>query len=155
MKLLMAVLAEYGSQVRKADQVKITLTSKGSLFVEADKVRIAQVISNLLGNAIKFTQEGSIDTSCSKMKQGGKNQTAVFCMKDTGVGIHPEIYPKLFSKFASHSDGGIGLGLYLCNNIVKAHGGRIWAENNPDGKGSAFFFTLPLQNNKTKPMEKT
>jgi K+-sensing histidine kinase KdpD len=43
-------------------------------------------------------------------------------MKDTGVGIHPEIYPKLFSKFASHSDGGIGLGLYLCKNIVKAHG---------------------------------
>ena len=143
-EVIMAVLAEYGSQVRKVDQVKIILTSKGSLFVEADKVRIAQVISNLLGNAMKFTQEGSIDISCSKMKQGGKNQTAVFCMKDTGVGIHPEIYPKLFSKFASHSDGGIGLGLYLCKNIVKAHGGRIWAENNPDGKGSAFFFTLPL-----------
>jgi two-component system sensor histidine kinase VicK len=154
-EVIMAVLAEYGSQVRKADQVKIILTSKGSFYVEADKVRIAQVISNLLGNAIKFTQEGSIDISCSKMKQGGKNPTAVFCMKDTGVGIHPEIYPKLFSKFASNSDGGIGLGLYLCKSIIRAHGGRIWAENNPDGKGSAFFFTLPLQNNKTEPMNKT
>lgn len=143
-EVIMAVLAAYGSDVKKADQLKIILTSKESFYVEADKVRIAQVISNLLNNAMKFTQEGTIAISCNKMKHDNEKHSATFCMKDTGVGIHPEIYPKLFSKFASHSDGGIGLGLYLCKNIVKTHGGRIWAENNPDGKGSAFFFTLPL-----------
>jgi signal transduction histidine kinase len=143
-EVIMAVLAAYGSDVKKVDQLKIILTSKESFFVEADKVRIAQVISNLLNNAMKFTQEGTITISCNKMKRDNEKNSATFCMKDTGVGIHPEIYPKLFSKFASDSDGGIGLGLYLCKNIVKAHGGRIWAENNPDGKGSAFFFTLPL-----------
>lgn len=143
-EVIMAVLAAYGSDVKKVDQLKIILTSKESFYVEADKVRIAQVISNLLNNAMKFTQEGTIAISCNKMEHDNEKHSATFCMKDTGVGIHPEIYPKLFSKFASHSDGGIGLGLYLCKNIVKAHGGRIWAENNPDGKGSAFFFTLPL-----------
>ena len=143
-EVIMAVLAAYGSDVKKVDQLKIILTSKESFYVEADKVRIAQVISNLLNNAMKFTQDGTITISCNKMKHDNDKHSATFCMKDTGVGIHPEIYPKLFSKFASHSDGGIGLGLYLCKNIVKAHGGRIWAENNPDGKGSAFFFTLPL-----------
>lgn len=143
-EVIMAVLAAYGSDVKKVDQLKIILTSKESFYVEADKVRIAQVISNLLNNAMKFTQEGTIAISCHKMEHDNDKHSATFCMKDTGVGIHPEIYPKLFSKFASHSDGGIGLGLYLCKNIVKAHGGRIWAENNPDGKGSVFFFTLPL-----------
>lgn len=147
-EVIMAVLAAYGSDVKKVDQLKIILTSKESFYVEADKVRIAQVISNLLNNAMKFTQEGTIAISCNKMEHDNDKHSATFCMKDTGVGIHPEIYPKLFSKFASHSDGGIGLGLYLCKNIVKAHGGRIWAENNPDGKGSAFFFTLPLSKNR-------
>lgn len=143
-EVIMAVLAAYGSDIKKADQLKIILTSKERFYVEADKVRIAQVISNLLNNAMKFTQEGTITISCNRMNHGNEKHSAMFCMKDTGVGIHPEIYPKLFSKFASHSDGGIGLGLFLCKNIVNAQGGRIWAENNPDGKGSAFFFTLPL-----------
>jgi two-component system, OmpR family, sensor histidine kinase VicK len=143
-EVIMAVLAAYGSDIKKADQLKIILTSKESFYVEADKVRIAQVISNLLNNAMKFTQEGTITISCNRMNHGNEKHSAMFCMKDTGVGIHPEIYPKLFSKFASHSDGGIGLGLFLCKNIVNAQGGRIWVENNPDGKGSAFFFTLPL-----------
>jgi signal transduction histidine kinase len=145
-EIIMSILAEYGSQVGKVHQVKIILKSKESLFVEADKVRIAQVISNLMSNAIKFTQEGSIIIFCSKMIQDDKNMVT-FCMKDTGAGIDPEIYPKLFSKFASYSSGGVGLGLYLCKNIVEAHGGRIWAENNSDGNGSTFFFTLPLHKN--------
>jgi two-component system, OmpR family, sensor histidine kinase VicK len=148
-EVIMAVLAAYGSDIKKADQLKIILTSKESFYVEADKVRIAQVISNLLNNAMKFTQEGTITISCNRMNHDNGKHSAMFCMKDTGVGIHPEIYPKLFSKFASHSDGGIGLGLFLCKNIVNAQGGRIWAENNPDGKGSAFFFTLPLHHSST------
>ena len=99
----MAVLAAYGSDIKKADQLKIILTSKESFYVEADKVRIAQVISNLLNNAMKFTQEGTITISCNRMNHGNEKHSAMFCMKDTGVGIHPEIYPKLFSIFASHS----------------------------------------------------
>ena len=97
---------------QKGGSTKDNTTSKESFYVEADKVRIAQVISNLLNNAMKFTQEGTITISCNRMNYGNEKRSAMFCMKDTGVGIHPEIYPKLFSKFASHSDGGIGLGYF-------------------------------------------
>jgi signal transduction histidine kinase len=148
-EVIMSVLTEYESQVRKVNQVQITFTSKVSFFVEADKVRITQVISNLLSNAIKFTQEGSIIISTEKIIPDNKKPAALVCIKDTGIGIHPEIHSKLFSKFTSKSAGGIGLGLYLCKNIVEAHGGRIWAESNSNENGSAFFFTLPLHHNNT------
>ena len=65
-------------------------------------------------------------------------------IRDTGMGIHPEILPRLFTKFATRSDRGTGLGLFISKGIVEAHGGRIWAENNSDGKGATFSFTLPL-----------
>ena len=143
---IMSVLAEYGNRVRKVNQVEITSTSKDGCIVQADKLRIAQVISNLLNNAIKFTLEGTIVISSEKIKNDNKKPVAMFCIKDTGIGIHPEVHSKLFSKFASKSVGGIGLGLYLCKSIIDAHGGRIWAENNANGKGARFFFTLPLPN---------
>ena len=64
---------------------------------------------------------------------------------DTGEGIDPQIMPRLFTKFATKSHaGGTGLGLFICKGIVEAHGGKIWAENNKDGKGAIFSFTLPL-----------
>ena len=69
---------------------------------------------------------------------------AVITMKDTGSGIHEEILPKLFTKFATKSDRGTGLGLFISKNIIEAHGGRIWAKNNEDGKGATFSFSLPL-----------
>jgi signal transduction histidine kinase len=109
--------------------------------VYADKEKITQVISNLFGNAVKFTKDGSISVKVSINKE---NNEAVICIKDTGQGIDPSIVPHLFTKFSSKSFEGIGLGLFIAKNIVQAHGGRIWAENNPDGKGAAFFFTLPL-----------
>jgi two-component system, OmpR family, sensor histidine kinase VicK len=143
---IMRVLAEYGNQVRKVKHVEITFTSKDECIVQADKVRIAQVISNLLNNAIKFTPEGTIVISSEKIKNDNMKPVAMFCIKDTGIGIHPEVRSKLFSKFASKSVVGIGLGLYLCKSIIESHGGRIWAENNADGKGATFFFTLPLLN---------
>ena len=64
-------------------------------------------------------------------------------IKDTGRGIAYDILPRLFSKFATTSPKGTGLGLYISKNIVEAHGGRIWAENNIDGKGATFYFSLP------------
>jgi signal transduction histidine kinase len=65
-------------------------------------------------------------------------------IKDTGIGIAPEIMPRLFTKFATKSEKGTGLGLFISKSIVEAHGGRIWAENNADGRGATFSFNLPI-----------
>jgi two-component system, OmpR family, sensor histidine kinase VicK len=112
------------------------------LVVEADKARIVQVISNLLCNAVKFTkEEGCTITITAEKKQ---NQEVIFKIKDTGTGIDPEILPRLFSKFASKSYQGTGLGLYISKSIIEGHGGKIWAGNNSDGKGATFAFSLPI-----------
>ena len=127
-----------------SDYIKLLYTPK-DIFVEADRTRITQVIYNLLSNAIKFTKEGTITITIEKKD----NQEVVVSIKDTGIGISSEILPKLFSKFASKSYQGTGLGLFICKSIVEAHGGKIWAENNNNSianvkKGSTFYFTLPL-----------
>ena len=113
-----------------------------------DRERITQVLYNLLDNAIKFSEEGIISLAVERKRNNEDNDDAkeviVISLKDTGSGIHPEIMPKLFSKFASKSFSGTGLGLYISKGIVEAHGGKIWAENNPDGKGATFTFTLPV-----------
>jgi signal transduction histidine kinase len=103
--------------------------------------RITQVISNLINNSLKFTKSGKISVTSEK-----KDGDAIVSVKDTGTGIEPEIMPKLFSKFASKSYQGTGLGLFICKSIIEAHGGRIWAENNSDGKGARFAFSLPIIN---------
>ncbi len=116
------------------------------VFVEADKGRIIQVISNLLSNAIKFTKEGFVTIKVEEKRERDKQKKAVIMVKDTGIGLDSEMLSKLFSKFAikSHSrtDGCMRLGLFISKNIIEAHGGRIWAENNADGKGSTFTFIL-------------
>jgi signal transduction histidine kinase len=116
--------------------------NNNAIFVEADKERITQVIDNVLSNAIKFTKEGTIYVSVES-----KDSQAVVNVKDNGQGIDPEVLPKLFEKFASKSYQGTGLGLYISKSIVEAHGGKIWAENNVEGRGAAFSFSLPLDNN--------
>ena len=124
------------------DKVKLfSYKPKQEIFVEADKERIIQVISNLLNNAIKFTEEGTISVSTEVRNR--KREVFVI-IKDTGQGIHPEIEPRLFSKFASKSFQGTGLGLFISKSIVEAHGGKIWAENNSDGNGATFTFSLPI-----------
>jgi two-component system sensor histidine kinase VicK len=118
------------------------------VFIKADKIRIYEVISNLLKNAIKFTKEGtiSITTEEKKRKKTGKGGEVIVKIKDTGIGMPSNILPNLFSKFATGSTfrRGIGLGLFISRSIIEAHGGRIWAENNIDGKGATFAFSLPL-----------
>jgi two-component system sensor histidine kinase VicK len=115
------------------------------IYVQADKVRLYEVIANLLSNALKFTQKGTISISTEIISNMSNNSGEVIIrISDTGVGIHPEILPRLFTKFATRSDRGTGLGLFICKGIVEAHGGKIWAENNSDGKGATFSFTLPF-----------
>jgi signal transduction histidine kinase len=126
---------------KQPDDVKISYEPR-DIFVQADKGRISQVISNLLGNALKFTNDGSISIISEK-----KDGQVIVRIKDTGTGIDSELFPRLFSKFASKSFSGTGLGLFIAKSIVEAHGGRIWAENNADGKGATFSFSLPLSSN--------
>lgn len=109
--------------------------------VNADKSRITQVVSNLVNNAIKFTKEGTISIVCTQ-----DEKEVVVIVRDEGKGIDPEIQSRLFSKFASKSEQGTGLGLFISKSIVEAHGGRIWAYNNEGYSGATFIFTLPTEN---------
>ena len=125
------------------------------IFLEADEARITQVIFNLLNNAIKFTEakekeeevEGERIVSISA--ENTEDGNAVVTVKDSVNGIDVEILPKLFEKFASKSFQGTGLGLFISKNIVEAHDGKIWAENNSDNNdgnriGATFRFSLPV-----------
>ena len=107
-------------------------------ILDVNRSRLTQVFTNLLDNASYFTTKGQI--SITVQKQGSVVAVAI---SDTGRGIDPEILPKLFTKFATKSEKGTGLGLYICKAIIEAHGGRMWAQNNPTGGGATFHFTLP------------
>jgi signal transduction histidine kinase len=111
------------------------------VIIKADRIRIAQVLTNLLDNSISSSQEGIISVTTTIDPDANSITVSV---KDTGSGINPHIIPRLFSKFATASDKGTGLGLYISKKIIDAHGGKIWAENNKDGIGATFAFTLPL-----------
>ena len=138
----------YGLTERRKEKNHIKINYQPlHLPVYADRNRLAQVISNLLNNALKFTSEGYVTITIEKKtdNNGNKNNTVVLInVCDSGSGVDPEIMPKLFTKFSSKSFSGTGLGLYICKNIIEAHGGRIWAENNKDGNGATFSFTLPI-----------
>jgi signal transduction histidine kinase len=146
--LIFEVLKDYVDK-QKTQMVKIVYDFKniGDVIIEADRDRVAQVICNLLDNALKFTQASQmifLIVDKKKDKEEGKEQVIV-SVKDTGNGISKEILPKLFSKFTTgNSNSGTGLGLYICKNIIQAHEGKIWAENEPDGKGAIFRFALPV-----------
>jgi signal transduction histidine kinase len=128
-------------QQQKKKKNKQLLIQDNTVIIEADKGKIIQVISNLLDNAIKFTKEGTISI-ITEIEENGHSKEVIVSIKDTGEGIDPEILPKLFSKFVGKSYQGTGLGLFISKSIIEAHGGRIWAENNADGKGATFSFTL-------------
>jgi signal transduction histidine kinase len=113
------------------------------LAIVGDPARIAQVLSNLLRNALKFTNEGTISVRVGKNDSPCYSE-AIVSISDSGQGIDPEVMHKLFEKFTSKSESGTGLGLFISKSIVEAHGGKIWGENNKDGNGATFTFTLPL-----------
>ena len=127
---------------KNLEELMIIQNGVKDLEVTLDKVRITQVICNILDNALSFSHEGKIKVVLKKEKRNRQNFLLVR-VKDTGPGIDPEILSKLFTKFASKSDMGTGLGLFISKGIVEAHGGKIWAEINPN-KGATFSFTLPI-----------
>jgi signal transduction histidine kinase len=133
------------------------------ILIEADKSRISQVISNLLSNAIKFTKlektedakittrDNDVKTILVTVAKDNLEKEAIVGIRDAGIGIDPEIIPRLFSKFASKSFEGTGLGLFISKSIIEAHGGKIWAENNESNgycDGATFRFTLALYKTK-------
>jgi two-component system, OmpR family, sensor histidine kinase VicK len=115
------------------------------ILLEADKSRVAEIISNFLSNAIKFTQKGTITVAVEldKTTKDDDKNWVIVGVKDTGEGIDASMLPRLFTKFASKSHHGTGLGLFISKGIVEAHGGKIWAKNNVDGVGATFSFSLP------------
>jgi two-component system, OmpR family, sensor histidine kinase VicK len=116
------------------------------LFVYADKNRIQQVIFNLLDNASKFTEQGEINISIILGEEYDKNNDIITIrIQDTGQGIDPQVLPRLFKKFATKSERGTGLGLYISKNIIESHGGKLWTETTSNGKGALFVFTLPIR----------
>jgi signal transduction histidine kinase len=150
-KVVRDIVDSYNQNLREKNAVnksknleELMIIQNGVKDVDAtlDKIRITQVICNILDNAVSFSHEGKIKVVLKKEKRNGQNFLLIR-VKDTGPGIDPEILSKLFTKFASKSDMGTGLGLFISKGIVEAHGGKIWAENNPN-RGATFSFTLPI-----------
>ena len=144
--LLVDVTKDYTERI-KSDNKNIELLYEQQninrpILVEADKGRINQVLSNLLNNALKFTDEGHIVVDAY---ESSNKKDIIVSIIDTGSGINKDIFTKLFSKFATKSSQGTGLGLFISKSIIEAHGGKIWAKNNKD-RGSTFMFTLPITN---------
>ena len=145
--ILTDILRDYTQMIiENKKNIKLFYKSydKNAIMVEADRDRLNQVICNLISNALNFTNEGSITVIVER-----KGNEILVSIKDTGTGIHPQIYPKLFTAFVTKSPKrGTGLGLYISKSIIEIHGGRIWAFNNSDvsggtDKGSTFTFSLP------------
>ncbi|HEY0579274.1 MAG TPA: HAMP domain-containing sensor histidine kinase [Candidatus Nitrosocosmicus sp.] len=158
--LLSITINDYKNNIKKNDDGKgkirllYTNINKEPLFVEADYQRIVQTLSNILNNAVKFAKEGKGGGEggggnvyiTTEKKKTGDGQEVTVRIKDTGSGIDNDIISRLFTKFATKSTNGTGLGLFICKGVIEAHGGTIWAENNKDGKGSTFAFSLPINN---------
>jgi signal transduction histidine kinase len=131
--------------------------SDDDCVIFADRDRISQVISNIISNAVKFVSDDgtiSIDVSKKKSSSDLNRNLVVVSIKDNGSGIDSDILDNLFNKFTTKSFQGTGLGLYITKSIIEAHGVHVWAENNKNGKGATFSFSLPINfYNTTKEIE--
>ncbi|HEY7571930.1 MAG TPA: HAMP domain-containing sensor histidine kinase [Nitrososphaeraceae archaeon] len=157
-EVIINAMADFKTQLEsenKLSKIKLDFVSREDedIFTYADPDRITQVISNLLSNAFKFTEEGSITITMNRVNNSDSitshlidHKDVIVSVRDTGKGIHPSIKGKLFDKFETRSGKGIGLGLYISRNIIEAHDGKIWVENNVNEKGTTFFFTLSVVN---------
>ena len=142
-KVVRDIVESYNRKLEEnAKKVLVIHDGMKSINTTVDKVRITQVICNILDNAVSFSHEGKIRVILKKEEQDGQT-FLIIGVKDMGRGIDQEISSKLFTKFASKSNMGTGLGLFISKGIVEAHGGKIWAENNVD-RGATFSFSLPI-----------
>ncbi|MDQ3967603.1 MAG: sensor histidine kinase [Thermoproteota archaeon] len=161
--VIVDAIEDYREQIANGNVKLMYELGNNNTLVEADRRRVTQVISNLLNNAIKFTKEGTVTVTTTIRRKdvvdrdnrgegGGRAEEVVIAVKDTGSGIDSELMPRLFTKFATKSYQGTGLGLFIAKSIIEAHGGKIWAENNNNNgsdsdrkhKGATFYFTLPV-----------
>ena len=148
--VISSLVSQYKTNIKEMDKtINLNLIIEGkNLFIKADRGRITQVLDNLLCNAIKFTEGKACGSITITAKREDSNRIKIIT-KDTGTGINKEILPRLFTKFATKSDKGTGLGLYISKKIIEAHGGKIWGKNNDDdddnGIGAEFGFTLPIE----------
>lgn len=139
------VVRDYRNQIEINNNydVRILYESKGDIFMQGDKERLTQVISNVVDNSLKFTKTGKISINSEQ-----KGSQVIISIKDTGSGIDPKILPRLFTKFATKSDKGTGLGLFISKSIVEAHGGKMRAQSNDnnvdENKGATFTIVLPI-----------
>ena len=164
--VILNVVDDYRKRIANGNVKVIHELANSTTIVDADKRRLTQVISNLFDNAIKFTMEGTVTVTTIVRRKDLDRDSAkeeeeeevVIAVKDTGTGIDSELMPRLFTKFATKSYQGTGLGLFISKSIVEAHGGKMWAENNnnnnKDGsdfnrqhRGAAFYFSLPIVDN--------
>ncbi|MFZ0554499.1 MAG: HAMP domain-containing sensor histidine kinase [Nitrososphaeraceae archaeon] len=144
-KMIMEILYEYRQRI-DSNGDNVSLYYEGiegvPIIIEGDRSRLCQVVNNLLSNAFKFTTKGSIRVIVDRHDKD--NNKIIVKIKDTGIGIHRDIMPKLFTKFATKSDtGGTGLELFISKCIIEKHGGSIWAGNN-NFMGATFTFSLPI-----------
>jgi PAS domain S-box-containing protein len=142
--LIRNVFAAFENKAKeKGLELRINLPKEQGPDLYIDEDRIIQVFTNLIGNAIKFTERGHIDVSLAQ-----KDEEVEFTISDTGIGIAAEELPRVFNKFlqfgraAGAGEKGTGLGLSIAKGLIELHRGRIWVESEP-GKGTKFIFTLP------------
>jgi PAS domain S-box-containing protein len=129
--------------VAASKQLKLSAELENEpLWANVDRERVSQVLSNLLGNALKFTPEGGTIAA----RAGAEATQVRIEVQDSGPGISPEELPNLFDRFRRRAKGdrhGLGLGLSIAKGIVEAHGGQLWVTSAP-GQGTTFFFSLPI-----------
>jgi signal transduction histidine kinase len=145
-ELVQTVVNELKPNIEKANlSIQFDATPGFLYTVNADKGKIKQVIGNIIDNSVKYTPKGGIHVWLVP-----KKDKLLISISDTGVGIHPDVMPKLFAKFTRAPDAsktnilGTGLGLYVAKKMIEAHDGRVWAESAGPGKGSTFFIELDL-----------
>ncbi|HON18502.1 MAG TPA: PAS domain S-box protein [Salinivirgaceae bacterium] len=143
------IVKTHREKVRQIEQKHLEISfipSDEELLLEIDPTRFTQIITNLIGNSVKFTENGSITVSYKYA-----NSEVIFSVSDTGIGIAADKLEYIFDRFrqadqfTSRKYGGAGLGLSIAKNLVEAMGGRIWVESE-EGKGTTFYFTMPLIN---------
>ena len=158
-ELIVNIIKELEHISDNTKKIKFEYHFDTEYLVDADSRRISQVISNLIDNSIKSISEqeigrgvisisiektiNAVTTTTIRDDEYDSQHMVIVSIKDTGIALDNEILPRLFTKFATKSFQGTGLGLYISKNIIEAHGGKIWAENNTNKKGAMFKFTLP------------